>query len=360
MVTHAFSCKLIRKRLKLGKNEIFEWTIIHRPANVDGPNDTATFTCTSGTTGQPKIVRFSHGALLDEICEFNHILNYNEIVLDCDTLNFAGVLYFFFRSILHGETRIVTNEDFSPEVWCRLIDKYGVTYALSDPFQLLTILDSEHLKKANLSSLKCSIVVGGQFPQNLKSKLDARYPNGCVISTYGQSELAGPLSIDYPLANKPETSQGRLIHGGCVKIVDDNGNRCGISEKGELRVKRKHMFPGYFKNQAATDSIFDEEGFHITGDIGYFDVDGDLFVCGRKKEIIKFGRFTILPAEIDNFLVKHPDISCACVVGVPVPEGELPAAVIVRKPGTSISEKEIQDLVAGKIFIEFLKVPAFN
>lgn len=292
------------------------------------------------------MVRWSHAALLDEVCQFNAILNSNDVLLSFASIYFAGSIVMLVRGILSGETRIITTENFSPELAIRLIEQYKVTCMFNPPFQLIRMLRSDHFNAADLSSLKCAILVGGQLPHNMKTKFDQQLPHGNVIATYGMSELSGPMSFDYPASRKKDTS-GRLIPGCCVKIIDDDGNRCGIDVKGEVRIKMHYQFLGYFKNQEATDEIFDDEGFMSTGDYGHFDTNGDLFISGRKKELIKYAGFHISPAEIDAFLIESPDIKSACVVGIPDSMGDLPTAFVVRNIGSIISEKQIYDMVAG-------------
>lgn len=133
-----------------------------------------------------------------------------------------------------------------------------------------------------------------------------------------------------------------------MKIVDDDGNRCGVNVDGEICLKTTYKFIGYYNNREATEELFDKEGFLKTGDIGHFDEDGDLFIVDRKKDLLKYCNFQISPSEIDSYLIESPAIKSACVVGIPDPlVTDLPAAVVVRADGSNITEEEICNMVAG-------------
>ena len=98
----------------------------------------------------------------------------------------------------------------------------------------------------------------------------------------------------------------------------------------------------------STNAAFDEDGFILTGDIGYFDEKGDLFIVDRKKDLIRCNNYQVSPSEIESFLMKSLSIKVVCVAGIrDETSNELPAAFIVRNPGSNITEKEVFDAVAG-------------
>lgn len=136
-----------------------------------------------------------------------------------------------------------------------------------------------------------------------------------------------------------------------MKIINENTNeRCGISEEGEVYVKTTIPAMGYFRDEVANRSAFDEEGYFITGDIGYFDEAGRLFISGRKKEMFKVRGFVIWPSEIEDVILKNHAVRYACVINV-YDDGiasDLAAAVIVRNEQYTITKDEICKLVTGK------------
>lgn len=147
----------------------------------------------------------------------------------------------------------------------------------------------------------------------------------------------------------------------CAKIVNDNGERCGVNVDGEICMKLNYKFLGYYGNQEATDVFFDTESFIKMGDIGHYDEDGDLFVVDRKKELSKYCNFQISPSEIDAFLTESSDIKSACVVGISdAVATDLPAAVIVRADGSKIIENDVYNMVAGNRISSYLNSSILN
>lgn len=191
---------------------------------------------------------------------------------------------------LFGATRIITTEAFSPELQIRLIEQYKVTSVLNAPHQIVLMMKSDYFAKADFSSVKYLLVEGSKFSHEVKRKISHRLSNGSVIPCFGLSETVGPISFDNPTKNDRE-SVGRLCHGCCVKIMDENGNHCGINVDGEISIKMNSKFLGYYNNPQATQEIFDAGGFILTGEIGHFDEDGDLYITGRKKDHMKFEHF---------------------------------------------------------------------
>lgn len=138
-----------------------------------------------------------------------------------------------------------------------------------------------------------------------------------------------------------------------VKIVSlESSNMKGLpaNEAGEILFRGPNMMKGYYKNSKATKGTITEDGWLRTGDIGYYNEDGLLFVTDRLKELIKVNALQVAPAELEHILRNHPDVNEAAVVGIPHPKcGEVPKAFIVRRPGSKTTEAEIQDYVAKQV-----------
>jgi acyl-CoA synthetase (AMP-forming)/AMP-acid ligase II len=124
----------------------------------------------------------------------------------------------------------------------------------------------------------------------------------------------------------------------------------GVDEDGEICIKGPQVMVGYLGNQAATDAIFDREGWLHTGDIGHIDADGHMFIVDRLKELIKYNGFQVPPAELEALLLTHPAIADAAVVGLPDESaGEIPVAHVVLRPGAEATPEEIMEFVAGQV-----------
>lgn len=267
-------------------------------------------------------------------------------MLSFSTLYWISTIVNVLRGLFSGATRIITTEVFSPELQLRMIEQYKVTFTINAPFQLVLMLKNEMFRKEDCSSLKYLITGGSKLPFQLKNDVEKYLPNAKVSVVYGMSEI-GQISSDFPYSNKKD-SVGRLMDGYCMKIINDNGNRCGINEDGEICLKMNYKILGYFNNAEATKKAFDDEGFFLTGDIGHFDEDGELFFSDRKKDLLKYCGYQVSPSEIDAYLLTSNDIKSACVIGIPDSIAtELLAAVIVRSEGSNVTEKDVFDMIAG-------------
>lgn len=210
-------------------------------------------------------------------------------------------------------------------------------------------LKCEMFHKTDLSSIRLILCGGSKLSISTALEMLKYLKNAEVLQMYGMSEVAG-LTSCCSVVNENDTSVGKLKCGIKIKICDDDGQRLGINESGEIHQKTKYKFLGYINNEQATRDTLDEEGFLRTGDIGYFDVDNNLYLVDRKKDLMKYCNSQISPTEIEQFLIKYPSISAVCVVGIPDPYvGDLPAAVIVQKDSeTPMSREEVEQIVAGK------------
>ncbi|XP_031623989.1 probable 4-coumarate--CoA ligase 1 [Contarinia nasturtii] len=322
------------------------------PVEVDGENDTAVIVCSSGTTGLPKGVCLSHAALLDGITQIDE-LSSTGVLLAFSSLYWISGWFILIGGMINGSTRIITTESFTPELHLQFIEKYRVTFILSVSHQMALLLKCDRIDHTDLSSLKLQMVGGAKCSFNIHREINAKLPNGKVVSGYGMSEASSAISMNLG----DNDSVGQLLGSFIVKIVDENGNRCGIGENGEICFKTNYKFLGYFGNQKATDEVFDDEGFFLTGDIGHFDEDGNLYFIDRIKELIKYCNFQISPSQIETFLIELPDIKGACIIGIPgeVASNDLPAAYIVRNEASNITEKDIFNLVADH-FADYCKL----
>lgn len=247
-----------------------------------------------------------------------------------------------------GSKRIITTENFTPELQLRLIEDYKVTFLLSPPHYIALILASERVHKTDLSSIKYQLITGSKISQGVHDEWNKRLGGGNKShAVYGLSEAGGFISVDYPESGKNGTI-GRLVNGCSMKIVDEDGNRCGPNANGEICFKMTHKFIGYYGNESATLESIDKDGFIMSGDIGHFDDDGNLFIVDRKKDLLKCHGLVLASGDVEDFLSKHPAIDLVCVVGISDDNGsDYPAAVIIRKENSKINEQDVADIVAA-------------
>lgn len=270
---------------------------------------------------------------------------------DCSTLCFSSLYWLSgFGTLINGTlnecVRIITTEVFSAELALKLIPKYKVRTTVGPPANLAMIIQHAAIEKTDLSSLTHYWCGGSVVHDELIIKMNKYLTNGRVYVAYGMTE--GNTAITSSISEQLLGSVGQV--GDCVqvKIVDDDGNKCGINVDGEICFHAKNLFLGYYGNEAETKSVFDRDGFMHTGDVGHFNENGFLFLVDRKKDILKYRNSQISPSEIESVIQKLDGVELVCVVGIPdLVCTDLPAAAILKSATGNITEAEVNSIVKG-------------
>ncbi|HEY7842494.1 MAG TPA: AMP-binding protein, partial [Bradyrhizobium sp.] len=207
-----------------------------------------------------------------------------------------------------------------------------------------SILDQA--QAGQLSSLRA--VTGLDSPATIE-RFENECPNATFWVTFGQSETSGVVTLS-PYRDRPK-SAGRSLFWRSIAVVDGDDRRKAIGQTGEIVVRGPTVFKGYWNLEADTAVTF-RNGWHHTGDMGYFDADGYLWYAGRaaEKELIKTGGENVYPAEVENAIRQHPSIADVAVIGVPDPQwSEAIKAICVLQPSKMATADEIIDFVGGLI-----------
>lgn len=177
----------------------------------------------------------------------------------------------------------------------------------------------------------------------------------CIRQGYGMTETTVIVSLS-PDAKNKVGSAGTLSPDTLCKVIDiQTSESLGPRQQGELCFAGDLMMIGYCGDPKATAEMIDKDGWLHTGDIGYYDEDGYIFVVDRLKELIKYKAFQVPPAELEAILLNHPAVKDAAVIGLPdESSGELPLAFVVRQPGAEISADAIRRFVDGKRTMSYL------
>lgn len=182
-----------------------------------------------------------------------------------------------------------------------------VSVFMGPPCQIQAIVKNQEdaPKSDRLAALRVCFSVGGYVPSILVQGLKRIQPQCFIMTAYGATETGGGISATMPMElEKYPNSVGQLMHGVHVKIIDEKSRkRCGIDEEGEILVKIPIPIHYYYDDDA-NKLAFDTDGYYATGDMGYFDANGRLYVSGRKKEIIRVRNFGVKPNEIEEILGK--------------------------------------------------------
>lgn len=289
-------------------------------------------------------VCLSHAALISAIASYDAVTS-DDIYFNAVQLHWISGLSTLLVGTFNGATRIITAEPLSCEKYLSLLEKHKVTNVFFGFSHLNQTIEA--ISKKPIDSVKHMVLAGTKIPFFMKENLNSVLPNGSANIAYGCTELGGVVTYDLPDFSGND-SVGRLLSAFSIKITDDEGARCGIETSGEICMKGSTKFLGYYGERALTERTIDNEGFFHTGDIGRFDKDGNLYVIGRKIDLLGYPSY-ISPHEIEEVLIKSLDIESVCVVGITFELGhEVPAAVVVRsKRSASVTENDVFNVVAG-------------
>ncbi|MEO0030422.1 MAG: hypothetical protein RIS94_180 [Pseudomonadota bacterium] len=308
---------------------------------VDDPETVALQIYTSGTTGRPKGVMLSHRALLG-INSLRHLVPWDgwgahDVALVQAPLGHIGAFGMMTRALYFGATTVI-HEGFGAQATLDAIARDRVSKLALVPTAIKMILDLPGARDADYSALDTVIYGSAPItPDLLRMAIDTF---GCRFAqSYGMSETCGPT-----VALAPEdhhgarlSSVGRPLPGTQIDVVDEQDRALPPGETGEIRIRSIAAMSGYWGLPDETARTLDADGWVRTGDAGYIDSDGYLFLRGRVKEMIITGAENVYPAEVEAALCAHPDVGAAAVFGLPDAHwGEAVTAAIVPRPGAVI------------------------
>jgi acyl-CoA synthetase (AMP-forming)/AMP-acid ligase II len=244
---------------------------------------------------------------------------------------------------------VVTLPRFDLEQFLRAHQDYRITRSFVAPPIVLALARHPLVDSFDLSELR--LVNSGAAPLKAELAAEASKRLGCeVIQGYGMTELSPVSHLTPPGWFKPG-SVGITAPGTQTRIVHPvTGADLETGEEGEIWVRGPQVMTGYLNNPEATAATVDADRWLRTGDLGYMDADGHLYVVDRLKELIKYKGFQVPPAELEAVLLRHPDVADAAVIGLPDEEaGEIPVGYVVLRPGAAASPEEIMQFVAGEV-----------
>lgn len=325
------------------------------PVQITPREDVAVLPYSSGTTGFPKGVMLTHWNLVSMLRQMEG----NEAFSKDDRLVCVVPMYHLYGlhivvnlGLSQGAT-IVTVPRYDLNQFLAVLEQYKVTIAPLVPPLVLALSRAPQVDDHDLSTLRLIHCGAATLADNIARACQERL--GCQVRYgYGLTEVS-PLShasLANPKKQKPG-SVGYCLPNTECKIVDyTTGAELGPDEEGEIWIRGPQVMKGYLGNAQATAEIIDPDGWLRTGDIGYCDDEGRLFVVDRLKELIKTNGRQVAPAELEALLLLHPSIADAAVIPSRDEEaGEVPKAFVVLKNEASGDEigEEIMDFVAARV-----------
>jgi fatty-acyl-CoA synthase len=319
--------------------------------NVDvTPQDVAIQLYTSGTTGKPKGAMLSHANFLNlvevgqgETPKWN-IWTEDDVSLVAMPVFHIGGTGWAALGLYHGAKGVIARE-FDPSKVLDFIEKSAITKLFMVPAAMQFVVRQPRAREVDFSRLKYMLYGASPIPAALLKECIEVF--GCgFVQLYGMTETTGSIVAlapeDHVEGLERMRSAGKALPGVELAILDADGNKLPPGEVGEIATRSGSNMVGYWNLPEATAKTIDGAGWLRTGDAGYMDKDGYLYIHDRIKDMIISGGENIYPAEVESAICDHPDVAEAAVIGVPDEQwGEAVKAIVVMKPGKTATPSDI-------------------
>jgi acyl-CoA synthetase (AMP-forming)/AMP-acid ligase II len=314
---------------------------------------------TSGTTGRPKGAMLTNANFL-KICDLEGPPTPAWFQMQSSDVSIVAVPQFHIGGVetslrpLFGGATLIIHREFDPASVLGDIEAFGVTVIALVPTALQMVIEHPNAERTDFSSIRTLFYGASPIPLDLLRE-SMRVVNCDFVQAYGMTETTGTIVTLPPADHSPEgtprmRSAGKPLPGVELKVVDGKGAALGPHQVGEIVVRTRSVMCGYWGMPEATAATIDAEGWLSTGDAGYLDEDGYIYIHDRVKDMIVSGAENIYPAEVENAIFGHPQVAEVAVIGVPDPKwGEAVKAVIVPRPGEVIDEGELLTWVRTRI-----------
>jgi len=293
----------------------------------------------SGTTGTPKGIVHTHYIRASYCTLFASTFRMRpeSIALHAGSIVFNGAFLTLMPAMYLGATYIL-QKSFDPRAFVETVERERVTHVMMVPSQIVALLGSPYFSAEALQSLEMLGTVGAPLHREHKDKLNRSLPDR-FYELYGLTEGFMTVLDKTHFASKPN-SVGPPQPFFEMRIVNEQGEDLPPGEIGEIVGRGPQLMPGYYKRPDLTAQAIVDGWLH-TGDLGYADEDGFLYLVDRMKDMIISGGTNVFPKDIEEIIVQHPAVREAAVFGVPDEKwGETPlAAVVLEKPGAITAEK---------------------
>ncbi|KAL7013480.1 hypothetical protein ACKWTF_015416 [Chironomus riparius] len=312
---------------------------------------TAIISCSSGTTSSPKGICKSHKQLIAQsFLLWNQNIKEPAMLFNCVPSYWTLHMLFTVYSVLYSIPCVITAKPLTPELWMDIVDRHKVTVVFSSPRFCSLLLKSKKIRKMN--SMRAHILGGSVFTEKLLKDLEEYFPNGKSMVGYGITE-ADAIAVPSEDEGIIGLSSGYPFIDVQIKIFNENGAALGPNEIGEIYYKTAVPFSGYFGEPKKYAEAFDAFGFVKSGDAGYFDNYGHIYIKDRIKHMIKsIGSYKVTPTEIESIINEIDGVIQSCVVGVFDEEvfyDKIHAFVIKDQARDDLTEEFIVNFVNGRV-----------
>jgi acyl-CoA synthetase (AMP-forming)/AMP-acid ligase II len=326
------------------------------PRGIDiSPDDPFNIMYSSGTTGLPKGIIHTHRIRAAYATSFAtaYRMTPESITMHSGAIVFNGAFLDLMPSVYLGSSYILLPQ-FDPVSFIEVVEQERVTHVVMVPSQIITLLGMPDFSVERLKSLEMILSVGAPLHREHKDELNARLPER-FYELYGLTEGFVTVLDKSDYVAKPD-SVGAPPPFFEMIIADENGNEVPVGEVGEICGKGPILMPGYYKRPDLTAEAV-KDGWLHSGDMGYVDEDGFLYLVDRKKDMIISGGVNVYPRDIEEIVVQHPAVQEAAVFGIPHEKwGETPLATVILQQAGGVAPAELKDWINERVSAKFQRV----
>ncbi len=328
------------------------------PAAVEY-DDPLWFFFTSGTTGRPKAAMLTHGQMtfvvVNHLCDLMPGTTEADASLVAAPLSHGAGIHALTQVARGALSVLMPGDTFDPEAAWQLVERHRVTNMFAVPTIVKALVEHPAADRRDHASLRYVVYAGAPM-YRADQKVALGKLGGVLVQYFGLGEVTGNITVlpprDHTLADDPAYPLGSCGHartGMEIAAFGEHGERRAPGEPGELCVRGPAVFAGYHDDPEANAKAF-RDGWFRTGDIGYLDARGYVYITGRASDMYISGGSNVYPREIEEVLLTHPAVAEAAVVGVPHEKwGEAGVAVLVKRPGAECSEADVLAHLDGKL-----------
>ena len=320
---------------------------------------------TSGTTGRPKGVPLRHSAFVSYVLE-----NVDPPTPDVEERNLLTVPLYHIAGVqamlaaIYGGRTLLLMSQFEVKEWLETIQRERATRAMLVPTMLKRVIDDPDFSHYDLSSLQVITYGAAPMPFEVIRKAIQVMPRVRFINAFGQTETASTITTlgpeDHRIEGTPQeqekklkrlaSSIGKPLPDVELRIIDEEGKTLPPFQAGEILARGPRIMTGYWQDESKTAQVMTSDGWLHTGDMGWMDEDGYIYLAGRADDMIIRGGENISPEEVEKVLNTHPQVEESAVIGIQDAEwGQQPRAIVVLKKGEAVSAEEIMEYCQSRL-----------